>query len=1006
MEIVLVVGLQIVLAVVFASMASSLRAQIERTQSELRSHWFALERRVAALEWSAHRTPAWRPLDGAAPAPSAPAAAAAAMEPVQLGLWPAASAPGAAPPPPTLPAPAWEPLPARLEPPPARPREQAPAIAAPAAAEPADSASWEQWIGVRGAAALGSAVLVLALVLFVRHSVEQGWLPPWLRVLLGATVSGAAVVVSQVRLRERYQVLASWLTGAGVAGLFAAAWAAHRVVPLLGTGSTFASFVGIAALGLWLAVRTDSSPIALLGAAGGFAAPLAVGASASRPGLMIVYALMLDAGLLWLALRRRWWSLPGLALLASAAYQAVWISAGAGGGMAALDVVVLLLFAALFGALPLGDEAPTTPGSRHPLRIMRWVALSLPLAFALRLVADPGVAQAPLPIGALLLGVSVMACVLAQRTRDGSLPLLAAAGAVAVLGSWASATQVAPHWRELSLLAGCLVAVFGASLHRSRSHAAELRSASGLAAVIVALGAGALLALAAAQSSPALALGPTVVLACLTLISLAALRLAGRAELGGLALALGGAMIVAPAARHALQEVFEPVLAAVTLVCGLVLVALVAAPHAARLWVGFGHEPDDARRSIHAGARFATLVLSLLVVGVASRVEASSLALLLALTSAALVMAWRDQALGHGVAGGLLALGFGAHVLWRPDAELGSIAWWVLPLAALTMVAASRFGRSSHPSAELAHAHAWTLVGAVAPLAWLAREASVTHVAWVFAAVAVLAAAALLAHQRWLPASLEQAERSLGPVTLAAASVAIYARWSQEWLSFAWGAVGLVLVVAGQRTLRVSWVAAGVAYLSAGVLTVLLHPAVLGFHPRGAVPVLNWISPTFLVPALACAVAFALLDRAGEIGDELGRVARRWLAVLALTGVFAWLNVAVLDLFAEGDKLSFWLPRTQMHDLAFSIAWGVFGTTLLLLGLRRGSQALRWASLACSLSTIAKVFLYDLGELRDLYRVAALVGLAGALLGTSLLYQRFVFGIKSRQTALDPSTSA
>jgi uncharacterized membrane protein len=41
--------------------------------------------------------------------------------------------------------------------------------------------------------------------------------------------------------------------------------------------------------------------------------------------------------------------------------------------------------------------------------------------------------------------------------------------------------------------------------------------------------------------------------------------------------------------------------------------------------------------------------------------------------------------------------------------------------------------------------------------------------------------------------------------------------------------------------------------------------------------------------------------------------------------------------------------------------------------------------------TIAKIFLYDLGELRDLYRVGALLGLAISLIAVSLMYQRFVF---------------
>jgi uncharacterized membrane protein len=41
--------------------------------------------------------------------------------------------------------------------------------------------------------------------------------------------------------------------------------------------------------------------------------------------------------------------------------------------------------------------------------------------------------------------------------------------------------------------------------------------------------------------------------------------------------------------------------------------------------------------------------------------------------------------------------------------------------------------------------------------------------------------------------------------------------------------------------------------------------------------------------------------------------------------------------------------------------------------------------------TIGKVFLFYLGTLGSLYRVASLVGLAVSLLLVSLLYQRFVF---------------
>ena len=51
-----------------------------------------------------------------------------------------------------------------------------------------------------------------------------------------------------------------------------------------------------------------------------------------------------------------------------------------------------------------------------------------------------------------------------------------------------------------------------------------------------------------------------------------------------------------------------------------------------------------------------------------------------------------------------------------------------------------------------------------------------------------------------------------------------------------------------------------------------------------------------------------------------------------------------------------------------SLAWAAYGLLLLGIGMARGSQGLRWVSLAFLMCTIGKVFLYDLGHLRDLYR--------------------------------------
>jgi uncharacterized membrane protein len=190
-------------------------------------------------------------------------------------------------------------------------------------------------------------------------------------------------------------------------------------------------------------------------------------------------------------------------------------------------------------------------------------------------------------------------------------------------------------------------------------------------------------------------------------------------------------------------------------------------------------------------------------------------------------------------------------------------------------------------------------------------------------------------------------------------------------------------------------------------LRLLLNPAVLTYYPAGSLPVLNWLAYTYLVPAASLVATAVLLTREAESGFENDTIAARWKKVATGLGgtailiVFAWINLTVFDAYAEGDRLTFDLRHRPARDLTLSIAWAVYALALLGLGLVRNAAGLRWASLVFLVLTILKVFLYDLGELTDLYRVASLVGLAVSLIVVSLLYQRFVFSDSRR----DPTKS-
>ena len=58
--------------------------------------------------------------------------------------------------------------------------------------------------------------------------------------------------------------------------------------------------------------------------------------------------------------------------------------------------------------------------------------------------------------------------------------------------------------------------------------------------------------------------------------------------------------------------------------------------------------------------------------------------------------------------------------------------------------------------------------------------------------------------------------------------------------------------------------------------------------------------------------------------------------------------------------------------------------------MKQKSGAVRYAGLGLLLITLAKLFLHDLSNLSQLYRIGAFIGVALILIVASFLYQRFL----------------
>jgi uncharacterized membrane protein len=991
--------LVVLLAIVFGQKLSSLRRQNEqlaRRLADLHLEIGAVRQaflaRIAKLEQGG--IAALAPEEQQAPAAEETGEPVAA-EPTEPS---ASETPAKASPP--------EPPPARFTPPPAPPDAEQPVYAPPAAAR--SGIEWERLIGVRGAALLGAIVLGLAALLFLQYSIEHGLIPPIVRVAIGFLVGASAIVGSEFLRRRGYISTANALAGGGVIVLYAATWAAKNLYGFIDTALAFALMSLTTAVCGLLSWRHAAREIALLGLAGGFATPLLLSSGQNNPIGLFGYLLLLNIGLFALAREKKWPLLTLIGLCATTFYQAGWIVTQMETPQSLLGLGILALFAIFFAAAGKSGARQDGDSLQDPSwQLTQAAGLLLPFALAVYFASRAELSEHLLPVAGLMFILS--ACALWIDRADGfpMLPLGSAAASVAIFMVWTSRLDfdTALSWESVAIAAALAILfhVFEEPWLRVDREGKRFPVTPALTA---AAGFLATLALMTFPASPPDYLPWLLGVVLMTVLLLrqawtrgAAVPLFAAAGLLGAALGfsiLGFNAFGAP--EYALRYA---------------VVLLGAASFQALAFRG--RIPRPSANAAAAGIALLLLVLSLPMF---EERMLSTLLYFAATTGLAALAALAATRLEDGksylTAAALAAF---AHTLRLAS---GVAADEAPSLVALLLFAAAAFT-------------VWPLAvgGAFLRDRWTTYAAALAGPLWFIAlaqtwdssfgdgmiGIVPLALGALSLGAAMRLRQLigeEDAARLRGLVWFAAValsfvSIAIPLQLEKEWITIGWALQAFALLQLWKRLDH-----PGLKYfalmLSAFVIArLILNPQVFEYYARSGRPVLNWMMYGYLVPAAALVGAAAILNkleiarlRDAEKGVYINETA--WGAVFCFSGaiavVFAWINLTIFDAFSAGRAIEFTMERLPARDLTLSAAWAVFALGLLAVAFRTNTQALRWTSLAFLLLTIGKVFLYDLGELEDLYRVASLVGLALSLLAVSIAYQRFVFG---RPTAEDQS---
>jgi uncharacterized membrane protein len=238
--------------------------------------------------------------------PAIPAQAAAAATPVQ-----AAEGAGVVPVvPQTSPAQPYVPAP--------------PAFASVELPAARDERSLESRIGSQWFNRIGILALLIAAAWFLKLAIDNHWIGPLGRVLIGL-IAGAGLIAWSERFRTRgYAAFSYSLKAVGSGVLYLSLWAAFSLYQLVDSGVAFAAMIAVTGFNGFLAWVQDAELLALYAIVGGFSTPLLLSTGENHEVALFTYLLLLDAAVLVLVALKPWSRLLCAAFAGTVFFFAEW----------------------------------------------------------------------------------------------------------------------------------------------------------------------------------------------------------------------------------------------------------------------------------------------------------------------------------------------------------------------------------------------------------------------------------------------------------------------------------------------------------------------------------------------------------------------------------------------------------------------------------------------------------------------------------------------------------
>jgi uncharacterized membrane protein len=191
-------------------------------------------------------------------------------------------------------------------------------------AEPADSRSLESRIGSQWFNRVGILAVLIGMAWFLKFAIDNHWIGPLGRVLIGLVVGGGLVAWSE-RFRSRgYTVFSYSLKAIGSGVLYLSLWAAFSLYHLVPAGVAFTAMVAVTAFNGFMAWVQDAELLALYAIVGGVSTPLLLSTGENHEATLFTYLLVIDVAALLLVALKPWSRLLFMAFAGSLLFYLAW----------------------------------------------------------------------------------------------------------------------------------------------------------------------------------------------------------------------------------------------------------------------------------------------------------------------------------------------------------------------------------------------------------------------------------------------------------------------------------------------------------------------------------------------------------------------------------------------------------------------------------------------------------------------------------------------------------